>query len=103
MDIQEISKKWSGYGKNHKDGSIVPYELVLIDNLNGRIELPGYYRIPTKRIPEFLAKWMKSFELGGVNEHVSKRLGYVPYPKRALLKKNNVVIDEWVAPMFYIW
>lgn len=39
---------------------------------------------PTKNnILRYLNKLTPSFEPGGINEHVSKELGYIPYPKEA--------------------
>ena len=36
----------------------------------------------------YVIAYGKSLELGGVNEHISKALGYVPYPSKAWIEDN---------------
>jgi hypothetical protein len=48
----------------------------------------------------------KSLELGGTNEHISRSLGHIPYPDRAVIRHNNrtrEVVVEWRAVAFQVW
>lgn len=47
--------------------------------------------------------YIRSIESGGVNAHISKALGYIPYPNWARIVWNDGsrrVICEWTAPAF---
>lgn len=57
-----------------------------------------------------LEKWVmayaKSLEIGGCNEHISKSLGHIPYPRRAVVRENKpggAVVAEWKAGMFQVY
>lgn len=58
---------------------------------------------------ENLERWIlvygKSFGPGGVNFHVSESLGYLPYPNRAVLRRQPFGGDVavWTAPPFFVW
>jgi len=58
---------------------------------------------------ESLEKWIykfgKSFEIGGVNEHVSRFLDYIPYPSEAkvIVQKTGQVVAYWKAGLFQVW
>lgn len=57
-----------------------------------------------------LEKWImayaKSLELGGCNEHISKALGHIPYPRHAVIRQNRLggtVVAEWKAAHFQVY
>jgi len=58
-----------------------------------------------KRLEEYVMQYGKSLELGGANEHISKSLGYIPYPNKAILirQSTNEVVATWQAAMFQVW
>jgi hypothetical protein len=64
-------------------------------------------RATTKRLEERVISIGKSYMPGGVNEHISKALGYVPLPVSARIVRNtggNTFTKlEWRAPMFMVW
>jgi hypothetical protein len=37
----------------------------------------------------------KSLEVGGPNEHISRSLGHIPYPDRAVIRHNNRPARWW--------
>ncbi len=50
----------------------------------------------------------KSFEIGGVNAHISKSLGKIPYPNYARIvaqkgPRKGQVIAEWKPGPFLVW
>lgn len=47
-------------------------------------------------------KYIDSLKIGGVNEHLSKTLGYMPIPNHAALinQQTRTIIQEWNAPAF---
>lgn len=80
------------------------------------VDIPGFLCMTwdTKRhgkpTAAKLEKWVmayaKSLEVGGVNAHVSQRLGYVPYPSRATVRLNvpgGAIVAEWKAAMFQVY
>lgn len=45
-----------------------------------------------------------SFKIGGVNQHISKHYGYVPYPKIAsILMCDDAIVEDWTAALFQVW
>ena len=57
-------------------------------------------------LEKYLVKYVRSFSIGQCNDHVSKRLGYIPYPNKAEIKRNvsnGETVVEWKAPMFFSW
>ena len=56
-------------------------------------------------LQSYLNKYIDSLKLGGVNEHISKSLGFIPVPNSAKIieqKTGNVKVS-WDAPMFLIF
>lgn len=102
-NIETLAKKFYGHDRVHKDGEIVPYELVMIDNLGHKIPLSGYCHIPDDRVAEFASKFVDSTKPGGVNAHISKHLGYLPYPKTIIFKNRGSTEYVWEAPAFMVW
>lgn len=59
-----------------------------------------------ENLTRYVLAYGKSLELGGVNDHISKALGYIPYPERAEIrvnKRNGATVAEWRAGMFQVW
>lgn len=102
MKIEALSKKFFKSPINAKDGSVVPYELIIKDS-NGVTSIGGYCDIPESDMEGFLRIFMKSYEVGGVNFHISESLGFVPYPNKVTFKKYGQVQYVWNAPMFMVW
>lgn len=46
--------------------------------------------------------YIDSLKIGGNNEHLSKALGYMPIPNKAVLidQRTMKTIEEWSAPAF---
>jgi hypothetical protein len=62
-----------------------------------------YGRPTAKNLERWVAEYHRSLEPGGVNVHISRSLGYVPYLNSARIVHNdgsNEVVAEWHAPMF---
>jgi hypothetical protein len=59
---------------------------------------------PTKEnLAKFVHAHMRSLESGGPNAHLSRAMGFIPYPKWAKITENRAggaVVAEWAAPMF---
>lgn len=51
-----------------------------------------------------IVKYLKSFEIGGCNQHISKSLGHIPVVTEAKLVHvpTGNVITTWKAPMFWV-
>jgi hypothetical protein len=49
--------------------------------------------------------YIDSLKIGGNNEHISKALGYMPIPNKAILidQRTKQVIEHWNAPAFMIF
>lgn len=58
-----------------------------------------------KRLEEFVFKYADSLKAGGVNEHISKALGYVPYPSHAIIvdQATKDIVVEWKAAAFQVF
>jgi|AntRauTorcE11897_2_1112592.scaffolds.fasta_scaffold104972_1 hypothetical protein len=101
--IENLAKRFYGHNRVHKDGEIVPYELVLVDNNENKIPLLGYCHIPEDRVEEFASDFIGSMFPGETNAHIAENLGYLPVPKRILMKHRGSVEYVWNAPAFQIW
>ena len=46
-----------------------------------------------------------SFKIGGINQHVGKAMGKIPYPSSAKLVclNDGKTVAEWKAGMFQVW
>lgn len=61
---------------------------------------------PTERnLEHYLFAQAKSFEHGGVNQHVSRALGYVPYPREARIvnQRTGQIVAKWKAATFQVF
>lgn len=81
--------------------SITPKHKLVID---GR-EVAWTGRVSGEALESYIIAYGKSLELGGANEHISKSLGYVPYPGKAQVieQKTGKVKATWKAAMFQVW
>jgi len=62
-------------------------------------------RATSKRLEEYVMMYAKSLEHGGVNYHISKDLGYIPYPVRARIveQKTRKIVAQWQAAAFQVF
>lgn len=102
--IARLAEKNLAASMKSRDGSVVPYQIELYQRA-GRTDLCYHVAIPEELAEDFIVTFMKSFEIDGVNGHVSEALGYIPYPNKVVFRDNkkNAVVWEWVAPMFFVW
>lgn len=59
-----------------------------------------------RNLEKFVMAYSKSLEAGGVNAHISERLGFVPYPRTAEIRFNyhgGATVAEWRAAMFQVY
>jgi hypothetical protein len=57
-------------------------------------------------LEKFVMVFAKSLEAGGCNVHISEALGYIPYPRTAVIKHNypgGAVVASWKAGMFQMY
>ncbi len=56
-------------------------------------------------LERFVLVYAKSHEAGGVNEHISKMFGRVPYPTTARIvrQRNGATVASWMAGVFQVW
>lgn len=54
------------------------------------------------RLDDYIHNLIDSFKIGGVNQHISKMLGYIPVPKEATLinQFTGKVVETWKHPPF---
>jgi hypothetical protein len=72
-----------------------------------RIEFEGEAPIGLQRkvkLDEYIRALVDSYKVGGVNEHVSRTLGYIPVPKSAKLinQYTGKVVETWEHPKFMV-
>jgi len=75
-----------------------------------RIEMDGSHfcwhgRANDKALEKYVFDYADSLKLGGVNEHISKSLGYIPFPHKARIvdQSTGEVKAEWEAGMFQVF
>lgn len=80
------------------------YRLEIWDNA-GFSTMIWRSRANEQTLMKFLDSYCRGLEAGGVNEHVSKSLGYVPYPKELKIvhQKTNEVKVQWKAAAFQVY
>jgi hypothetical protein len=69
-------------------------------------DIKRYGRPTPANLEKYVLAYGKSLEIGGANEHLSKELGYIPYPNRAVIRFNHShgnPVCSWVAPAFMVW
>jgi len=62
-------------------------------------------RATQQRLDAWLQAYVKSLCPGGVNAHVSKALGYIPYPSalKIIRQSTGDCVAEWKAAPFQLW
>ena len=74
-------------------------------HVKSRTNVTGYGAPTDDNLTKYVMEYAKSLKLGGVNAHLSKADGYVPYPNIAYIKdqKTGRVVARWKAAMFQIF
>lgn len=67
--------------------------------------IPGDGQPNDANLMRYLLAYVNSLKPGGSNYHVSKALGYIPYPTwaRIVRQSDNKIMTSWVQPMFFVW
>lgn len=80
------------------------YRLELIDSA-GRSVQSWRGKATDKRLFAYLRNYVKSLYIGGVNAHISEMYGFIPYPHKARIVRQNTdeIVCEWQAPTFMFW
>jgi hypothetical protein len=58
-----------------------------------------------ENLTRYVMAYGKSLDVGGVNEHISRALGHIPHPERAVIRHNNQTreaVVEWRAGAFQV-
>lgn len=65
----------------------------------------GLDRLPKMQFVDYLRDVAESCKEGGVNEHIGKMLGFIPYPTAAKIvrQSDGKVMREWKAATFQVW
>lgn len=61
---------------------------------------------PTRaNLERYIFRYADSLKAGGVNAHVSKALGFVPYPREARIvnQRTGAVVAHWKADRFQVF
>lgn len=87
-----VVKEWH----RRPDGSVN-----VVDSVPARNTFRG--KDKAAQLEAYVLALVDSMKVGGVNEHVSKNLGYIPVPYKAMLI-NQVTgrTYEWNAPAFMV-
>lgn len=74
-------------------------------NVRSRTNVHGDGKPTDANLEKKVFAYAKSLELGGVNEHLSKAAGFIPYPKAARIVNQftGEVVAEWKAGMFQVF
>ena len=65
--------------------------------------IPGYGSPTAENLAKYVKAYIESLQPGGVNQHVSNALGYVPIPTHARIVLNDgsrTVLAEWEKVMW---
>lgn len=56
------------------------------------------------KLDDYVRALVDSYKVGGVNQHISKMLGYIPVPKTAKLinQYTGNVVETWEQPKFMV-
>lgn len=56
-------------------------------------------------LEQWVFSYSKSLELGGVNQHISQKLGHIPYPNKARIVRQATgeVVAKWKAGLFQVY
>jgi hypothetical protein len=84
------------------------YVVVLDGNAHEAMSwrVQDYGQANSKNLEKFVMAYSKSLESGGVNAHISERLGHIPYPRTAEIRFNfrgGATVAEWKAAPFQMY
>jgi hypothetical protein len=62
-------------------------------------------KVSQTRLEAYVCAYAQSHEHGGVSAHISRALGYIPYPTAARIvhQRTGGVKAQWNAGMFQAW
>lgn len=88
-----------------------PYRLEMSGTTHSAWRVKEQYGIPGDGQPNdanlmrYLLSFAASLKLGGTNQHISKALGYIPYPTwaRIIRQRDGKIMASWIAPAFMVW
>lgn len=62
-------------------------------------------RATVKRLESWVFDYSASLRAGGVNQHISRSLGYIPYPTIAVIvrQSDGERVAEWSAGKFQVY
>lgn len=63
-------------------------------------------RPTSANLEKLVMAYARSLHAGGANAGLSRSLGYIPYPTRAIVRENRIggrIIGEWRAGMFQVF
>lgn len=65
----------------------------------------GHGRPTDANLERVILAYGKSLEIGGCNEHISRGLGYIPYPTSARIVRaaTRELMASWSAGAFRVW
>lgn len=83
---------------------IVPI-ILKIDSTTPMAWRKEYGKPTLENLEKWITEYSRSLEIGGVNQHVSLSLGYVPYPRTAKIirQRTGEVLASWKAAMFQVY
>jgi len=80
----------------------IPLLLVKIDKFEERYQ--GQFPVSDDILRDYIFKWVKQWEVGGVNHKAALSMGRIPYPSSAsIVDEDGVVLASWKAGMFQVW
>lgn len=112
--VGENSVVKSGSFKIERDGrisrgpaffkTIQAYHIV-IDGFEHRWDITRNGEANEDNLWKYVQDYANSFKIGGINQHVSKAMGKIPYPSSAKLVclNDGKTVAEWKAGMFQVW
>lgn len=74
--------------------------------VKARYGSPGYGKPNNENLEKFIRQYARSLHHDGTNSHISKSLGYIPYPNRAIIRENypgSPPIATWNAALFQVF
>jgi hypothetical protein len=83
--------------------TITPKYQLIID---GKTPMVWHGQATQKRLEDFVFGYADSLKIGGANEHISKMLGFIPFPSRAAIYTNNKEhekVCEWKQAAFQVF
>jgi hypothetical protein len=87
--------------------TVTPKYRVRAFDQNGGFVASWQGRPSDERLREYIESYTASLKIGGVNERISKSLGYIPVPSRAQIETNvkgqGTIVATWQAPMFWVF